>query len=1068
MARFSIRHPYLIVVICLIACVMGLTSVVRMPVDLFPPINIPVVMCATFYNGMPPEQIEADITGRFERFFTLGSNIDHIESRSLPGVSLIKVYFRPGSDANADVTQISNLALADLRRLPKGTLPPVVLRMSASNLPVCLLTVNGKDLSETQLRDYLQFEIRDQIANVPGATVPPPFGGEYRQLMVYVDPLKLQAHDLSPMDVVRAVNSSNLILPAGDVRIGPLDYDLYTNAQVATAQQLNKIVLKTDGDKNVYVSDVGHAVDGHSLQYEIVRVDGQRSVYDPIMKQGGNSNTIEVVDGIRAAIKHLRDIPAQMHAHIVFDQSQFVREAIKTVANEGGIGLILTGLMILLFLGSLRATSAVFLAIPLSVLAAIFLLYLGGSTINAMLLSGLALAFSRLIDNSVIVLENIYRHLELGDEKTAASEAGTDEVATAVLAITLATIVVFFPVTLLYGVSKFLFTALAMGVILSLIASYFVAVSVVPLYCSRILKPLTEHGGQPENRSGDSRLRGNGDSGSSARRSFGQRFHQAFNARFERMLDGYDRWVGKALNYPRATVLGFMAIFALSLLLYPLLGFSFFPRTDAGQFVINVKAPTGTRLSLTEDYVKRVENIIRREVSPHDLNTIVSDIGVYPGFEALYTPNSAMHTALVQVGLNSGHRVSSFQYMHLVRRQIAMELPELRTYFHSGSLIDAVLDQGAPAPIDVQVSGMDLNGDFTIAQQLAAKIRRLPRISGVYIPQDMDYPAFELNVNRTRTAELGLTPREVVDNVITALTSNIMIAPGYWVNAKTGNDYFVTVQYPDNAVKSVSELETMPLQAPDLQAPTYLDQVVKISRIQTPTEVDHYQMERDIDIYVSPSGEDLSRPLHSIQKIIAATPLPGSNFRVNIRGLVLTMESSFKSFTVGLILAIALVYLILVAQFKSFMDPFLILLAIPTGLTGVLLILFLSGTTVNIQSLMGVLMMMGMVVSNTILIVDFAKRLQQEGRSVRDAVAYSCRIRLRPILMTSLATIVGLLPMAFKLETGSAAYSPLALAIIGGVSVSVILSIFVIPAAYLLAYGKREDAGESGSPGRAG
>jgi hydrophobic/amphiphilic exporter-1 (mainly G- bacteria), HAE1 family len=845
------------------------------------------------------------------------------------------------------------------------------------------------------------------------------------------------------------VNQSNLILPAGDVRIGPLDYDIYSNAQVPSAKTLNQIVLKSIGERNVYVSDVGHAVDGAYLQYNIVRIDGQRSVYVGVMKQGGNTNTIKVVDGIRAAIKHLRDIPRQMKAMVVFDQSQFVREAIHTVANEGGMGLLLTALMILLFLGSMRATTAVFLSIPLSVLAAMFLLHIQGSIINAMLLSGLALAFSRLIDNSVIVLENIYRHMELGDEPFKSSEEGTEEVGTAVLSITLATIVVFFPVTLLYGVSKFLFTALAAGVVLSLIASYFVAIGVVPLFCSKVLKPLEGHGEEGH--------------GTSPSKSLGRRFYEGFNRRFESMLNGYDRWVQKTLDYPRAVIVGFVGIFAVSLLLYPLLGFAFFPRTDAGQFMLNLKAPTGTRLGLTEDYVKQVEDIIRNVVSPHDLNTIVSNIGITSGFESLFTPNAAMHTAFVEVGLNPDHRVSSFQYMREVHQEITNQLPELRTYFHSGSLVESVLNQGAPAPIDVQVSGMNLNEDMNIARILARKIRGVPNISDVYIPQDLDYPGLMIDVNRTRAAELGLTPKDVIDNVITALTSNQMIAPGYWISPKSGNQYFVSVQYPDNTVKSISDIETMPLRDPNLKAPTYLDQLATLTRINTPTEVDHYQMERNIDVYVKPRTEDLSRPYAAIQHIIASTPLPSRNFRVNIHGLVVTMETSFKSFAVGLVLAILLVYLILVAQFRSFMDPFLVLLAIPTGITGVLLILFLTGTTVNIQSLMGVLMMTGMVVSNTILIVDFAKRLQfDEQKPVREAVALACRIRLRPILMTSLATIVGLLPMAFKLETGSAAYSPLAVAIIGGVAVSVVLSIFVIPAAYLLAYQRRDRAAAAG------
>src|ERR1700747_377344 len=498
MPTFSLRHPYFIIVLCLFICVLGITSVVQMPVDMFPPINIPVVLVATFYNGMPPEQIEADITDTFERFFTLGSGIDHMESRSMSGVSLIKIYFQPGTNANADVTQISNLAMADLRRLPEGTLPPVVMKTDASNLPVCLLTVEGQNLNETQLHDYLQFSIRNQIAGVPGATVPPPYGGRYRQIMVYVDPLKLQAHQLSPMDVVRATDLSNLILPAGDVRIGPTDYNLYTNAQVPNADALNELPLKTDGEKSVFVSDVGNAVDGAALQYNIVRVNGQRSVYVPILKQGGDTNTIAVVNGIQQAIKTLRDIPSQLKTHVVFDQSLFVKQAISTVLREGSIGLCLTAVMILIFLGSPRATAAVFLSIPLSVMATFFILHLGGSSIDSMLISGLALAFSRLIDNSVVVLENIFRHLELGEESVVASERGANEVALAVLAITFVTVVVFFPVTLLFGVSKYLFTALALGVVISLLASYLVAVSVVPLYCAKVLRGFIGHAHESE------------------------------------------------------------------------------------------------------------------------------------------------------------------------------------------------------------------------------------------------------------------------------------------------------------------------------------------------------------------------------------------------------------------------------------------------------------------------------------------------------------------------------------------------------------------------------------------
>lgn len=1036
MPAFSLRHPYFVIVLCLFICVLGITSIVLMPVDMFPPINIPVVLVATFYNGMPPEQIEADITDTFERFFTLGSGIDHMESRSMSGVSLIKIYFQPGTNANADVTKISNLAMADLRRLPEGTLPPVVMKTDASNLPVCLLTVEGQGLNETQLHDYLQYQIRNQIANVPGATVPPPYGGRYRQIMVYVDPDKLQAHNLSPMDVVRATNESNLILPAGDLRLGLTDQNIYTNAQVPNAAALNEVPLKTEGTKSVFIADVGHAVDGSYPQYNIVRVDGQNSVYVPVQKQGGDTNTIAVVSGIRKAIQTLRDIPSQLKTHVVFDQSVFVKQAISTVMREGGAGVFLTAIMILVFLGSLRATAAVFLSIPLSVMIAFFILHQMGRSIDSMVLSGLALAFSRLIDDSVVVLENVYRHLELGEEPSVAAINGANEVALPVLAIMLVAVVVFFPVTFLFGVSKYLFGALALGVVLALFASYFCAVTVVPLYCAHLLKALHVHGAQ-------------------AAKSWGARFHAAFNKKFDKMLDVYEKWVKKTLDYPREAIIGFVAIFLLSFVLYPFIGVSFFPRTDAGQFVINVKAPTGTRIELTGKYVKRVEAIVRQVVKPEDLETVVSNIGVMPDLSALFTPNSAMHTAFVQVGLKEDHKTSSFEYMDEVRRQVAAEIPELRTYFQSGGLVDSVLNQGMPAPIDVQVSGMDLHKAASIAQDLARQIKALPNVSDVYVPQDMDYPALQVNVDRLRASELGLNPKEVISNVITASTSNVMIAPSYWVDPKSGNNYFVTVQYPENQVKSIEDLKTMPLRGPDRKAPTYLNEVAQVTPLLTPTEVDHYQLQRTIDIYVAPTKEDIGGPAKEIAELISKTSLP-SNIRVDIRGLVVTMRSSFKSFGLGLLLAVLLVYLIMVAQFSSFIDPFLIVLAVPTGLIGVILTLFATGTTLNIQSLMGIVMLQGMVVSNSILIVDFANVLRGEGHTLRDAVVHACRIRLRPILMTSLATVVGLFPMAFKIETGSEAYAPLARAIIGGLITSIILTIFVVPAAYLLMYRRRE------------
>src|SRR6516165_881985 len=497
MSHFAIRTPYFIVVVCLIIAVVGVTSLVRMPVDMFPAMNIPVVVVATFYSGMPPEQIETDITSRFERFFTLGSGIEHMESRSLPGVSIIKVYFQPGTNGDSDVNEISNLAMADLRRLPPGTLPPVVLKFDASSLPVCLITLKGAGLNETELHDIGQFTVRNQIANVPGASVPQPFGGKYRQIQVYVDPVKLEAHQLSLMDVVRTLNQANAILPAGDVRIGPKDYNIYTNSQLPTTEEINRLPLKVEGNGQVMVADVGYAKDASAIQTNIVRVDGQRSVYLPILKQGGNSNTISIVDGIRVKLKDLLDVPKTLVTRVVFDQSVFVKTAIKNLSTEGGIGLVLTAVMILVFLGNFRATLAVLLSIPLSALAAFLAINAGGGSINSMVLGGLALAFSRLIDNSVVVLENIFVHLEHGEPPEIAAERGGQQVAMPVLAATFTTAIVFFPVVFLYGVSRFLFMALATSVVLSLFASYLVAMTVVPLFCSRFIKAhgtLAHHG----------------------------------------------------------------------------------------------------------------------------------------------------------------------------------------------------------------------------------------------------------------------------------------------------------------------------------------------------------------------------------------------------------------------------------------------------------------------------------------------------------------------------------------------------------------------------------------------
>jgi hydrophobic/amphiphilic exporter-1 (mainly G- bacteria), HAE1 family len=1056
MSGFSIRNPYFIVVLCLALIVIGVTSVKRMPVDLFPAINLPEVVVATFYSGMPPVDIETDITNPLERFFTMASGIDHTESRSMLGVSMIKAYFQPGTNSDADVTQLANLALADLKRLPPGTQPPVVLKFDASSLPVCLVTLKGEGLNQTQLHDIGQFAIRNQIAVVKGSVIPPPFGGKYRQVMVYVDPYKLMSRQLSLMDVVDSVNASNLILPAGDVKIGPYDYYVYTNSLVDKVDEINHLPLKTVGNSSVTVGDVGEAQDASQIQYNIVRVDGQRSVFLPIMKAGGDTNTIDVVEGIRDLTGRLFDVPKQLKTAVVFDQSAYVKEAINTVLHEGTLGLLLTSLMILVFLGSLRATTAVFLSIPLSAMAAFVALYMIGSTINTMILAGLALAFSRVIDNSVISLENIYRHLEMGSSPKQAAEEGGAEVNLAVLAATLVDVVDFYPVTFLFGVSQFLFSALALSFVLSMLASYIVAMTVIPLFCANFMKNVPQHGGEAHG-AGHAAEHGEGDY---IPAGWGARFNHWFNRGFNRVLDVYERWVRRAVRRPGLTVALLTGLFVASLGIYPFIGVAFFPRTDAGQFTINLKAPTGSRIEATEQAVGKVEDLIKQTVSKDDFKMVVSNIGVVPDFSALYTTNSGPYTASIQVELQEPHKVDSFEYMARVRKEVSSRYPELRTFFSSGSMVDAIINTGMPAPIDIQVSTKDLTKGHQIAEDLGARIRALKSVGEVYIPQDMNYPAIKLELDRVHAAELGLNLKEVVQNVITALNSNTMIAPNYWVDYNSGNDYFLTVQYYEqgrSSIHNLVDLKSIPLRAPKLSQPTTLDSVVKVVNEQTPTEVDHYQIQRVTDVYVTPKEEDLGKVRTQVLGLIADMHLP-SNIRVELRGMVQGMQASFQRFAVGFILSFILLYLILVAQFRSFVDPFLIMLAIPMGFIGVLITLPLTGTTLNVMSLMGVLMLVGIADSNSILIVDFAHKLEEQGLSVTDAVVTACRVRLRPILMTSLASIIGMFPMALKMGTGSEQYAPMARAIIGGLTSSVLLTIFIVPAAYLLVYGKREKA----------
>jgi HAE1 family hydrophobic/amphiphilic exporter-1 len=1031
MPSFSLRFPHTIIVGALITTLLGLIAFAKMPVDVFPNLNIPAVVVATFYSGMPPLEMERDITTRFERFFTLGSDIEHIESRSLPGVSIIKVFFQPNANIDVAAASLANLAMADLRHLPPGTLPPLVLKFDASSLPVTIVTASGAGFKESQLRDQVQYNIRNQLATIAGASVPPPFGGKYRQIMVYADREALEARGLTLMDVVHALNDSNLIIPAGDAKIADTDYFIYTNSMIENVDDINNVPVKVgDGNAPVLVRDIGHAEDAAQIQQNVVRINGQRSVYVPVLKQG-NANTIAVVDAVRGLLPKLTGVPDGMHLRAIFDQSGYIRGAVRSLEHEAGAAAVLASLMILLFLGSFKTTFAIFLSIPLSLLAAAFGLYLSGSTINIMTLGGFALAIGRLVDNSVVVLENVDRHLLLGKTPEQAARDGAEEVALPVLASTITTVIVFFPVMFLFGVTKYLFSALALAVVLSMLASYVVAMTLIPIYCARFLT---------------------GEEAKAEEEGAGHGVFARFIRAYDRFALRYERWLDRALNHKGKVIVAIALLFVGTMALYPRIGTELFPRTDAGQFIINLRAPLGSRIEVTEALTTEVEKVIHEVIPAHDLSTVVSNLGLAPGFSAIYSANAASDSGFVMVSLKPDHERSTWEYVDRLRAALRQRVPQLQTFFQSGSIVDSVLNFGLAAPIDVQFSGQDFHQLSQIAQRGKDVIRRLPEVADTFIPQEFGYPTLSIKVDRVKAARLGLNQKDVVSNVITALTSNEMIAPSIWIDPRNGNDYFLTVQYPEPDIHSVNTLLNIPVRGASDHGPEnalLLRNVASIVRETHPAEADHYNIQRVVDVLVAPRGDDMGGTQAAIQKALTGLKLP-KGVTLSFRGSVSAMQSSFASFGFGLGMAVLLLYLVLVAQFRSFLDPVIIMFAVPMGMIGVVAILLATGTTLNIESFMGIIVMVGIVVANSILLVDFTNQRRREGAELRRAVVEAARIRLRPILITALATVVGLLPIALKLGEGSEASAPLARAAVGGLAVSTVLTLILVPAIYEL------------------
>ncbi len=1073
MPQFSLRQPHIIIVAALLIAILGVLAFAQMPVDVFPRLYIKAAVVATFYPGFAPLAMEQDITSRYERFFTLGNGIEHIESRSIPGVSAITVYFHSDIDIGVGAANLATLAMGDLGLMPPGTLPPLVLEYNASSsIPVILVTVSGP-YSETELQNEARYNVRNFMATIEGAAVPYPFGGKIRQIMAYVDRQKLQAQGITLEDAVNAINATNQILPSGDAKIGPYDWYIYSNGQIPSPEALNQVPIKIGPSQApTYFGDIGNVQKASAIQYNQVLIDGKPSVYIPILKQTG-ANTLAVINGIEHATQQVTGLPSNMKVGTLFSQAGTILDAVHALEHEAVSGAVLASLMILIFLGSYRSTFAIFLSIPLSILAGLVGLSLSHQTINLMTLGGFTLAIGRLVDDSTVVLENINRHLAMGKKPEQAADEGAGEVTYAVLASTISTIVVFLPVIFLFGVSKRLFSALALAVFFSMAASYIVSMSIIPIYCARLLDPEEARQAAERERTGVDNRRG-------LLAAF-DRSYERFSKRFAVLLD-------RTMNHKFLLIGGAFVLFVASMFVFPQLGTRMFPETDSGKFIINIVTPIGSRLELTSAAAKQITAIIQREVPARDLENVIANLGVVPNISALYTPNSGEDTGQIMVALRSGHKRPTAYYQQAVRSALIREMPNVKTFFSSGSIIDAVLDFGALAPIDVQLSAPireDYGPMFDAAREIEARLSSVPEVGQMMIKQVASYPTLNINVDRTKAARLGITERSVITNLITALNSNALVKPSIWIDPRNGDDYYLSAQYFEEHINSLHTLLDIPVgtrlgaeyhdytytadRSPGNAARGHeqsilLGDVATVRPSRYPSEADHYNIQRVVDVLISPRTSDLGGTLDAVKRALKNFR-PPRDVKIYYHGSVVNMQRTFKSMEGGFLLAIVVVYLVGVAQSSSWLDPLIFLFSVPMGLIGVAWMLWATHTTINVESMMGVIVMIGIVVSNAILLIDFANERRLAGHNLREAAVEAARIRMRPILMTSLATVAGLAPLAMTLEAGSAASAPLARSVIGGLTVSLVMTLFLVPSLWELFYSLKQKAAASPKEG---
>ncbi len=1044
--RVALQRPYTFIVLALLLLILGPLMILRTPTDIFPQIDIPVITTIWSYNGLPAEEMANRITVGFERSTTITVNdIEHIESQSLGGIAIIKFFMHPHAQLDLAMSQITAVAQSSLRGFPPGTQPPLIITYNASSVPILQLAMSSQKLTEAEIFDFGNSFMRLQLAPVQGASIPFPYGGKQRNIIVDLNPRALQAHGLSAQDVSNAIAAQNLILPAGTQKIGEYEYSVRLNGSPKDIAELNDLPIKTVNGTTTYIRDVAYVRDGFVPQVNMVRVDGEHAVLMTIQKTG-NTSTLDIIDRVKALLPQIRDsAPPDLTIEPLADQSVFVRAAINGVIHEGLIAAALTALMILLFLGSWRSTLIITVSIPLSVLASIIALSALGETINIMTLGGLALAVGILVDDATVAIENINWHLEQGKSVEDAIMDGAQQIAVPALVSTLCICIVFVPMFLLDGVSRYLFVPLAEAVVFAMLASYVLSRTLVPTLAKYLLKPHA-HESQPP-------------------RTAMQRFQQGFEARFEALRCGYRRWLEAGLRHSRAFIAGFLAFVIASLLiLTPWLGSDFFPAVDTGQIKLHLRARTGTRVEETARLSAEVEQAIRKLIPADELAMVLQNVGLpNSGINLSYSNSAPIGSgdADILISLKPDHAPTA-DYVRELRRRLPEQFPGVLFTFLPADIVSQILNFGLPAPIDVQVVGSNLTANREVARQLLEKFRQIPGIADLRIHQTFDLPEIDVDVDRTVAQQAGLTQRDVATNMLLSLSGSFQTAPAFWLNPKNGVSYAVSTQMPQYYLDSLDALRNLPVtNSSSDKPPQILSALATFSRSTGAGLVSHYNAQTVIDIFAAVEDRDLASVAKEVTRIVEEQSLQlPKGTQLMIRGQMQTMQTSFKGLYYGLAFAIVLVYLLIVVNFQSWLDPFIIITALPAAIAGIVWMLFITQTRISVPALTGAIMCMGVATANSILVVSFARERLRETGDALLAATEAGFTRFRPVLMTALAMIIGMVPMALGLGDGGEQNAPLGRAVIGGLLCATVATLFFVPVVFRVMYARQMAAAE--------